>query len=164
MSAQQMHIDTYERNWMIFSVVLLVLFAAAVTVSAFGMGIQLPGPEQRVDPRTVASDPNSPWSNPGLREIVPGEKYDAYILSKTWQFLPAEITVPVGASVTFYVTSMDVQHGLKIQDTNVNFQVVPGQVSKLTTKFTEPGRYDFVCTEYCGAAHAAMYGTVIVEP
>lgn len=164
MSTQKMHIDPYERNWMIFSAVMLVLFATAVAVAAFGMGIQVPSPEQRIDPKTVASDPNSPWSNPGVREVVPGEKYDVYILAKTWQYLPAEITVPVGASVTFYVTSMDVQHGFKVQDTNVNFMVVPGQVSKLTTKFKEPGRYDFICTEYCGAAHAAMYGTIIVEP
>ena len=73
MSTQNMHIDTYERNWMIVSAILLVLFATAVSVAAFGMGIQVPAPEQRVDPRTVATDPNSPWANPGLREIAPGK-------------------------------------------------------------------------------------------
>ncbi|HMX18048.1 MAG TPA: hypothetical protein PLI75_08465, partial [Anaerolineales bacterium] len=64
MSTNQIHIDSYERNWMIVSAILLVLFAAAVSFAAFGMGIQVPAPEQRVDPRTVATDPNSPWSNP----------------------------------------------------------------------------------------------------
>ncbi|MDD2923323.1 MAG: cytochrome c oxidase subunit II [Anaerolineales bacterium] len=164
MSAKQMHIDPFERNWIVFSVIMLVLFATAVAVAAFGMGIQVPSPETRVDPKTVASDPNSPWANPGVREVVAGKKYDVYILAKTWQYLPAEVKVPVGAKVTFYVTSMDVQHGFKLQDTNVNFQIVPGQVSKLTTTFTKPGSYNYICTEYCGAAHAAMYGVVIVEP
>ena len=91
-------------------------------------------------------------------------KYEAYVLAQTWQFLPREMTVPVGSEVTFYITSKDVQHGLKLQDTNLNVQIVPGQVSKMTITFDEPGRHDYICSEYCGAAHAAMFGTLIVEP
>jgi cytochrome c oxidase subunit 2 len=166
MSAEKLHIDPYERGWMIFSAVLIVLFAAAVSFAAFGLGIQVPAPEQRVDPRTVATDPNSPWSNPGLREVSPG-KYDAYILARAkpqWEYLPKEITVPVGSKVTFYVTSSDVQHGFKIESTNINFQIVPGQVSKLSHTFTKPGTYNFICTEYCGSGHAAMFGAVVVTP
>lgn len=166
MSTPSMHIDAYERNWMIFGIVLLALFAAAVSVAAFGMGIQVPAPEQRVDPRTVATDPNSPWSNPGLREIAPG-KYDAYILARAipkWEYLPNEMTVPAGSTVSFYVTSADVQHGFKIQDTNANFMVLPGQVSKLTITFDKPGTYNFICTEFCGSGHGVMYGAIIVTP
>lgn len=166
MSAQKMHVDSYERGWMIFSFVMLVLFAAAVAVAAFGMGIQVPAPEERVDPRTVATDPNSPWSNPGLREIAPG-KYDAYVLARAvpqWEYLPREMTVPAGSRVTFYVTSPDVQHGFMIQNTNANFMVLPGQVSKLTVTFDKPGTYNFICTEFCGAGHGVMYGSIIVTP
>lgn len=166
MSTKSMHIDSYERNWMIFSAVMLILFATAVSVAAFGMGIQVPAPEQRVDPRTVATDPNSPWSNPGLREISAG-KYDAYILARAvplWEYLPKELTVPAGSTVSFYVTSSDVQHGFKIQNTNANFMVIPGQVSKLTITFKEPGTYNFICTEYCGSGHGVMYGAIIVTP
>ena len=166
MSTQKLHVDAYERNWMIFSFVLLVLFATAVSVAAFGMGIQVPAPEQRVDPRTVATDPNSPWSNPGLREVAPG-KYDAYVLARAvpqWEYLPKEMTVPAGSSVSFYVTSADVQHGFMIQNTNANFMVLPGQVSKLTIKFENPGTYNFICTEFCGAGHGVMYGAIIVTP
>ncbi|MEK6751050.1 MAG: cytochrome c oxidase subunit II [Chloroflexota bacterium] len=166
MSAKNMHINVYERNWMIFSAIMLVLFATAVSVAAFGMGIQVPAPEQRVDPRTVATDPNSPWSNPGLREVSPG-RYDAYILAHAipnWEYLPKEITVPVGSRVSFYVTSSDVQHGFNIQNTNANFMVLPGQVSKLTITFKNPGTYNFICTEYCGVGHGVMYGAIIVTP
>ncbi len=160
---ESMHIDPYERAWIIISLVLIVVFGIAIAVAGFALGIQVPSPEQRVDPRTVATDPNSPWSDPGLRELSPG-KYDAYILSQTWQFLPREISVPAGSTVTFYVTTKDVQHGFKIQDTNINMQIVPGQVSKLTATFDDPGTYDYICTEYCGAAHAIMYGTITVTP
>jgi cytochrome c oxidase subunit 2 len=160
---QSMHIDPYERNWIRFSVILLIVFATVIGVAAFAFGFQVPSPEQRVDPRTVATDPNSPWSNPGLRELAPG-KYEAYVLAQVWSFLPREMVIPVGSEVTFYITSKDVQHGFKLQDTNLNVQIVPGQVSKMTITFDEPGRYDYICSEYCGAAHAAMFGTVIVEP
>ena len=162
-SKESMHIDPYERAWIIISIVLIVVFGIAIAVAGFALGIQVPSPEQRVDPRTVATDPNSPWSEPGLRELSPG-KYDAYVLAQTWQFLPREISVPTGSTVTFYVTSKDVQHGFKIQDTNINMQIIPGQVSKLTVTFDEPGTYDYICTEYCGSAHAIMYGTITVEP
>ena len=163
MTSENMHIDPYERNWMRISIGLLIGFAIAISVAGFAFGFQVPSPEARVDPRTVATDPNSPWSEPGLRELAPG-KYEAYILAQTWQFLPREIAVPAGSTVTFYITSKDVQHGFKLQNTNLNVQVVPGQVSKLTITFDTPGRYDYICSEYCGAAHAAMFGTLIVEP
>lgn len=157
---QSMHIDPYEKNWIRLSIGLLVAFAIAVSVAGFAMGIQVPSPEQRVDPNTVAE--SGPWANPGLRELTPG-KYEAYVLAQTWQFLPREMTVPAGSEVTFYVTSKDVQHGFKLQNTNINMQIVPGQVSKLKVTFEDPGRYNYICTEYCGLGHGAMFGTLIVE-
>ncbi|MEZ5217620.1 MAG: hypothetical protein R2715_13810 [Ilumatobacteraceae bacterium] len=60
------------------------------------------------------------------------------------------------------MTSIDVQHGFKITDTNINMQVVPGQVSKLEHEFDEIGEFPYLCTEYCGQGHAAMFGTVKV--
>ncbi len=155
-----MHIDPYEKNWMRLTIVLLVIFAAAVTIAGFALGFQVPSPEERVDPQTVATE--GPFADPGLREYPDG-RYDLYIVSRMFSFSPAEVTVPTGAEITFYVTSVDVQHGFKIQNTNVNMQIVPGQVSKLTMSFDEPGTYDFICTEYCGSAHAQMYGRLIVE-
>ncbi len=163
MSTTSLHVHPYEKRWIVFSIGLLIVFTVAVAIAAFALGIQVPSPEQRVDPRTVAVDPNSPWSNPGLREIAPG-RYEAYILAQIWQFLPREIRVPVGSRVTFYVTSKDVQHSFKIQDTNINMQVVPGQVSKLTVTFKKPGTYPFICSEYCGVGHASMFGQIIVTP
>ncbi len=41
-------------------------------------------------------------------------------------------------------------------------QVVPGQVSKLSYTFDEVGVFPYLCTEYCGTAHAAMWGEVHV--
>ncbi len=156
-----LHIDPYERNWMRLTVVLLVVFATAVTIAGFALGFQVPSPEERVDPNTVAIG-DGPFGEPGLR-AYPDGSYDLYVVAQMFSFAPNEVTISAGSEVTFYVTSVDVQHGFKIQNTNVNMQIVPGQVSKLTMTFDEPGTYDFICTEYCGSAHAQMYGTLTVE-
>ncbi len=156
-----LHIDPYERGWIIASVVLLVIFAITITISGFAMGIQLPSPEPRVNPQTVGQQGG--FATPGLRQLAPG-KYEAYIIAQIWTWLPREVTVPAGSTVTFFVTSKDVQHGFHIDGTNINMQIVPGQVSKLTHKFDTPGEYRYVCHEYCGTGHAVMFGRVIVTP
>jgi len=156
-----MNIDPAERGWMVASIILLVVFAVAVGIAGYALGVQVPAPERRVNPNLITED--GPFSEPGLREVSPGV-YNAYILSQIWAFTPREIVVEEGAEVTFYVTSRDVQHGFKLQDTNVNFMIIPGQVSTLTVTFDEPGEYIFLCNEYCGTGHAAMFGVVTVEP
>ncbi len=160
-SKESLHIDPYERTWIIISVILLIVFFGAVTVAGMAMGIRVPGPVARVNPNTVAQE--GPFADPGLRELAPG-KYEAYVLAQTWQFQPREMTVPAGSTVTFFVTSKDVQHGFKIQDTNANMMVIPGQVTSLTVHFKNPGEYNFICTEYCGLGHGAMYGVITVTP
>lgn len=154
-----MGMDPWEKNWIRFSVGLLVVFAALVTIAGFTAGFQLPGAESEVDPRTIMGE--GPWAEPGVREIADG-RYEAYIIAQTWSFAPREIVLPVGAEIDIYVTSPDLQHGFKITDTNVNMQIVPGQVSKLSYTFDDVGEFPYICTEYCGQAHAAMFGTVKV--
>ena len=56
------------------SIVLLVVFVAAVTVAGFAAGFQLPGDDGEVDPRTVTED--GPWADPGVTEIATG-KFEA---------------------------------------------------------------------------------------
>ena len=160
-TAETLHVDRYESAWMRLSFAVLVIFLVAITVSAFSVGFQVPGVYQRIDPATLM-DEGSPFADPQVRELAPG-RYEAYIRAQIWSFTPGEIHIPVGSKVTFYVTSMDVQHGIKILKTNVNMMVLPGQVSTLSATFNEPGIYQFVCHEYCGAAHHTMYGQIIVE-
>ena len=158
-SKESMGMDPYERNWIRFSILLLVVFAATIAIGGFAMGFEVPGEDQEVDPRTVLD--SDPWANPGLREVAPGI-YEAYVIAQTWAFVPRELEVPVGSEVTIHVTSPDLQHGFLIQDTNINMQVVPGQVSTLTYEFDEVGEFPYICTEYCGKGHAAMFGVVNV--
>lgn len=161
-----LHVDRYESIWIRMTLGMLVIFTIAVVVSSFAWGIQLPGVYQRIDPATL-TDPSSPFANPGLRELAPG-KYEAYMTAQVWSFSPAEVRVPVGSEVTFYVTARDVQHGFKIMETNVNMMVLPGQISTLKATFEEPGTFNLVCHEYCGSGgptigHHTMYAQIIVE-
>lgn len=154
-------IDPFERNWMRFSAALLVVFFATVSIAGFAMGFQVNGADAEVDPRTVLD--SEPWSNPGLRQIDENT-YEAYVVAQTWAFVPRELEVPVGSTVVINVTSPDLQHGFKITDTNINTMVVPGQVSKMTYTFDTVGEFPYICHEYCGSGHAAMYGLVRVVP
>jgi cytochrome c oxidase subunit 2 len=154
-----MGIDPYEKAWMRVSVVLLVAFAIVVSVAGFAMGFQIPGADDEVDPRTVAE--TSPWNDPGVREIGDGE-FEAYVVAQAWSFSPRELVVPAGAKLTVHVTTIDVQHGFKVTDTNLNMMVVPGQVSTLEHTFDEVGEFPYLCTEYCGRGHASMFGVVKV--
>jgi cytochrome c oxidase subunit 2 len=158
----QMHIDPTERAWIRTAIAVLIVFAVSVTIAGFMLGIQVPTEEQRVNPNTLQD--SLPWSEPGVRTIQENSEYHVYVVAKQFFYEPNQVEVPVGAEVTFFVTSTDVQHGFKIQDTNVNFMAIPGEVSKLTTTFDEPGTYDYICTEYCGLGHAVMFGSVVVTP
>jgi cytochrome c oxidase subunit 2 len=151
----------YELAWMLPSVALPVGMLAALLVTAFGAHIQLPSNAGRIDPAKVAETP--PFDTPGVAEIAPG-RYEASIVAGIWFFTPAEIRVPEGSEVTFVGTSRDVIHGFFLPHVDVNIMLLPGQITRITTRFRKAGEYSFICHEYCGIAHHTMAGKVIVEP
>lgn len=46
--------------------------------------------------------------------------YQVFGVAQMWSFLPAEIKIPQGSEVDFYLTSKDVVHGFNIAEKNVN--------------------------------------------
>jgi cytochrome c oxidase subunit 2 len=156
----RLQIDPYEKSWMVASGIILVVFLLAVAVSAFS-GFSLPGHESHGDPSRIANEP--PFDKPAVVQRAPG-RYDVYMRAQIWAFAPNEIKIPAGSTVTFYITSPDLQHGFIIERTNVNVMILPGQVTKTSARFDEPGEYRFFCHEYCGLAHHVMFGKVVVAP
>lgn len=150
----------FEVAWILPSVAIPVAVITAVVLTAFAVGIRVPDVAGRIEPRAIAV--TAPFDQPGLRELAPG-KYEAAIVAQVFLFTPNEIEIPVGSEVTFVLTSRDVIHGFKIVGTAVNMMVVPGQISKLTVTFDQPGEYLIVCHEYCGSGHHVMSGKVIVQ-
>jgi cytochrome c oxidase subunit II len=151
----------FEIAWILPSIAIPAAMLVAIALTAFAMGVRVPSAAGRVDPKTLTQ--TAPFDQPGLRELAPG-RYEAVLIAQTFLFEPKEIRVPQGAEVTFVISSKDVIHGLKIENTPINVMVVPGQVSRLTTTFREPGEYLYICHEYCGAGHHVMAGKIIVEP
>jgi cytochrome c oxidase subunit 2 len=165
-----LHVDRYEAGWMRIAFFVIVVFVIAVVISSVSYGVQVPGMTGRIDPATLMTPP-SPFADPQLREIAPG-KYELYVRAQTWTFVPLDplkpLRLPAGSEVTFYATSLDVQHGFKITGTNINMMVLPGQISTLKARFEDPGTYNVICHEYCGSGgtmigHHTMYGQIIIE-
>lgn len=150
----------FELAWILPSVAIPIAILVAVVLTAFAVGIRVPSIAGRIEPQAIAQ--TAPFDQPGLKELAPG-RYEAAIIAQVFMFTPGEIRVPAGSKVTFELTSRDVIHGFKIEHTAVNVMVIPGQISKVTTTFDEPGEYLIVCHEYCGGGHHVMYGKVIVE-
>jgi cytochrome c oxidase subunit 2 len=156
-----MNIHTYEKGFLLAGVVVLVGCMGALVFASYHQHIHLPGAAGQVDPRALATTP--PFDQPGVRQIGPGE-YEVVVIGRYWSFTPAEIRVPAGAEITFIATSADVLHGFNIEGTRLNMMLIPGQISRNTYRFDEPGEYLLICHEYCGIGHHTMSGRVIVEP
>lgn len=155
-----MKVHRYEKAFLASGAVLLVLCMIALAYATLAHGIHLPGATARIDPKQVYSTP--PFDAPGVRQTGPG-RYEVVIVGQAWSFNPAEVRVPAGAEVTFLSTSIDVLHGLHLEGTRVNMMLIPGQVSRVVHTFHEPREYMVICHEYCGLAHHAMVGKVVVE-
>ncbi len=155
-----MHIHRYERWWMIFGLVMLVLFGATIFIAALADGVNPPSGSQTIDPAKVSTTP--PFDHPGLRKRADGT-YEAYYVAQVFTFSPSMLTIPVGSTVTFYVTSSDVVHGFEIAQTDVNMMAIPGWVNDATHTFRTRGTYLLVCNEYCGIGHQNMFASIEVK-
>jgi cytochrome c oxidase subunit 2 len=89
--------------------------------------------------------------------------YQVFVVAQMWQFQPAEIYIPAGSEVDFYLTSKDVVHGFNISEKNVNMMAIYGGINKTTVRFDKPGVYKITCHEYCGVGHQNMQAQVIVN-
>jgi len=155
-----MHIYRSERIWMAFGIGMLAVFLAVITTAAIVDGFVPPSRVQSIDPAKVSETP--PFDHPGLRKIAEGE-YEAYYVGQIFSWNPSHIDVPAGAHVTFYVTSIDVEHGFSVPETGFNTMVTPGWVSSVAYTFKTPGKYLLICNEYCGAGHQVMAASIEVK-
>jgi cytochrome c oxidase subunit II len=155
-----MNAERMEKAFLVLSGGLLGAFLLALLYATVGHDIQLPGDSGTIIPAEVRQTP--PFDNPGLREIEPG-RYEAVVLGVAWSFQPNEIRIPAGSEVTFIMTATDLIHGFNIEGTTVNAMLIPGQITRVTHTFRNPGEHLIICHEYCGILHHTMYGKVIVE-
>jgi cytochrome c oxidase subunit 2 len=73
--------------------------------------------------------------------------------------------IPVGQPIKLTLASEDVIHSFYVPAFRVKQDAVPGRRTSVWFQATKPGVYHLFCTEYCGAEHSKMIGSVIVmEP
>ena len=116
------------------------------------------------------------WFFIGFREFVrqqtpPSDSMDVYVMGKKWMWKLAYpeginsinvLRVPAGKNVRLLMTSRDVIHSFYVPEFRIKKDVLPGRYTQTWFNAVEPGRYQILCAEYCGAGHSIMRGEVIV--
>lgn len=160
------HLQKAENIWLGIALVMSLLLFTGVVASFLSGTYPLiaSGHVTGVDSKTV--DPKNlavtPFAKPGLRQN--GTQHDLFMVAKVFTYDPPAVHVPAGQPINMHITSADVLHGFYIQGSNVNVEVVPGQVASLRYTFTHPGTYNVICNEYCGTGHHTMVTRFIVDP
>ncbi|WP_028784577.1 cupredoxin domain-containing protein [Thalassobacillus devorans] len=90
-------------------------------------------------------------------EEASGEKLD--IIATNFQFNENEYTVKAGEPVTINLSNEEGQHGVAIEDFDVNIQ---GDGESTFTP-EEPGEYTIYCSVPCGEGHSDMTSTLVVQ-
>jgi len=98
-----------------------------------------------------------------------GRQADALIIQATghqWAWEVKPDTVPVGRPIEIRVTGADVNHGFGLYDASnrlvIQTQGMPGYTNTLQYTFSQPGRYQVRCLEYCGLGHHTMMAPFVV--
>jgi cytochrome c oxidase subunit II len=85
------------------------------------------------------------------------------IEARRFAFTPAEITAKQGEVVTLALKAIDFTHGFSVPDLNVRTDLMPGRVVPLRLQLDRPGRYAFLCDNFCGDDHEQMNGLLVVQ-
>ena len=84
------------------------------------------------------------------------------VTAKRFSFEPSTITLKKGQPVVLVLKSLDVSHGLRIRELNIDVKASKGSTSE--ARFTPQTAGEFVgqCSVFCGTGHGSMKLTVEV--
>jgi cytochrome c oxidase subunit 2 len=66
--------------------------------------------------------------------------------------------------VRLLMTSRDVIHSFFVPEFRIKQDVLPGRYTETWFEATKPGRYQILCSQYCGTWHSQMWGEIVVMP
>lgn len=158
------HIDPLERKWLFVIAAIVLLTWSIQLYYAAIKNTHPPSNVEVIDSAKLHLDDGVGGgefteTNLGVKRDKNGQLRVTMVAAR-YSFYPQEIELPVGESVIFRFASFDVLHGLHVPFSNLNSMVVPGYISEVTTTFTKEGEFPIICNEYCGMAHAFMYGKI----
>jgi cytochrome c oxidase subunit II len=161
-------VGSSERRWLSFAIAwCVILFVAMYAWPVLGGRQQTPFESYRIDGaefRALAESfiaAHTIGELNGVPIVTPNADGAAYIAAQAFVWRPV-LQIKKGETVRLYLSSYDVQHGLSLQPSNLNFQVLPGYVYVVNLTPTETGEYSLICNEYCGLGHHAMSGRILV--
>src|SRR6478672_287034 len=115
-----MQIDRFEKRVLLISGALLAVFIFSM-LYARGRYNDLP--------ECLPFD--KAYTEPKVTKLD-DKTYQVFAVASMWQFQPAQVYIPVGSEVDFYLSSKDVVHGFFISEKNVNMMAVYGNINKQT--------------------------------
>jgi cytochrome c oxidase subunit 2 len=118
------------------------------------------------------------WFVQGYKDYIwytspPSNAMDVYVMGKKWMWkfsypdgpnAIGTIHVPANRPVRLLMTSRDVIHSFFVPDFRIKQDVLPGRYTETWFEATKPGRYQILCSQYCGTWHSQMWGEVVVMP
>lgn len=156
-----------ERTWLTIAFIWgLILFTGMIVWMEVGEQ-QTPVESYLVDADTFRAETDAfiearqVGEEHGVPIVAPQPGEDAYLLASQFQFRPI-LQLQRGQTYRLLVSSTDVQHGLSIPQTSLNFQVLPGYLYVIRITPDETGEFSLVCNEFCGLGHHVMTGKITV--
>ena len=120
----------------------------------WGWKYRLPGKDGKLGASNnrIISDDN-PY---GLNIDDPNGKDDVFVESN-------ELHLLKDRPVKILLRSIDVLHNFYVPQFRSKMDAVPGTITYYWFEPNKKGEYEVLCAEYCGVAHYAMRGKVVVE-
>ena len=75
-----------------------------------------------------------------------------------------QMHLPLGQQVTLHVSAYDVIHSFWVPSMRLKADMVPGLINTLVFTPTRPGKYEIICTEFCGTLHGDMRSGTTNDP
>ena len=110
-------------------------------------------------------------SNETGQLLPPRSAMEIHVVAKQWMWKlqhpngTREINmlhVPVNEPVRLVMTSQDVIHSFSVPDFRIKQDILPGRYVESWFQATKTGAFRLYCTQFCGTAHSAMTGSIVV--
>jgi len=89
--------------------------------------------------------------------------HEIQVTLRKYEFSPGSLRVRKGEQVRLIMTSVDHDHGFKLDDFNINQKISKGTTVIVEFTADKAGTFQFRCSNVCGLGHRNMKGTLVVE-
>jgi cytochrome c oxidase subunit 2 len=84
------------------------------------------------------------------------------ISAKKFSYTPPQVVLKKGVPVVLELTSLDRQHGFRLEELGIRADVKPGETTRVRLVPQKAGQFSFACDVFCGSGHEDMAGEIIV--